>query len=266
MSLALIAGQGDLPAALAAAQAVPPLVCAYEGAAPEGLVPDLDFRLETLGSLLVELKARGVREVCLCGAISRPRLDPSRLDAATAPLVPLFQKALAAGDNGALLVIRQIFEEAGFILRGADTLLPDLLSLAGVLSKRQPDDQMRRDAVRGAAVLDGLAALDIGQCCVIGRAQVLGVETMGGTDHLLATLPAPARDSAAILCKGPKKGQIREIDLPTIGPGTIRAAHRAGLAGIVVAAGDVIILERDRCVALADEYGLVLWSRPGDGA
>jgi DUF1009 family protein len=132
-----------------------------------------------------------------------------------------------------------------------------------VLSEKWPDAQMRRDAARGEAVLAGLAPLDIGQACVIGREQVLGVETIGGTDHLLATLPKGADQASAILCKGPKIGQIREIDMPTIGPNTLRAAHAAGLAGVVVDAGDVIILEQDSCAALADELGLVLWVRRG---
>ncbi len=263
MTLALVAGRGRLPVEVAAAQAEAPLICAYEGVPPDGLAVDLTFRLETLGSLLVQLGERGITQVCFCGAIDRPELDPSKLDAETLPLVPLFQKALAAGDNGALQVLKEIFEQTGFAVVGADTLLPDLVAEQGVLSEAWPDAQMRRDAARGEAVLAGLAPLDIGQACVIGAEQVLGVETAGGTDHLLATLPEKARGLRAILCKGPKIGQIREIDMPTIGPATIEAAHAAGLAGVVVDAGDVIILEPERCAVLADTYGLVLWSRSG---
>ena len=261
MSLALIAGRGGLPARVAAAQAEPPLVCVYEGCAPDGLKPDLTFRLETLGSLLAHLLGVGIRDVCLCGAIDRPTLDPAKLDIRTAPLVPQFKQALAAGDNGALEVIKTIFEDHGLRVVGADELVPDLLADSGVLSRELPDEQMRRDAARGAAVLDGLATLDIGQACVIGREQVYGVETIGGTDHLLATLPEAIQGARAVLCKGPKTGQIREIDLPTIGPDTLRAAHAAGLAGVMIKAGGVMLLERDACVALADELGLVLWVR-----
>jgi DUF1009 family protein len=263
MTLALITGRGRLPAEVAGAQDVPPLVCAYEGMAPDALAVDLTFRLETLGTLLVALGERGVTRVCFCGAIDRPDLDPARLDSETMPLVPLFQKALAAGDNGALQVLKQIFEQTGFAVVGADTLLPDLVAEQGMLSEAWPDAQMRRDAARGETVLAGLAALDIGQACVIGAEQVLGVETMGGTDHLLATLPSNTAGMRAILCKGPKIGQIREIDLPTIGPATIEAAHKAGLAGVVVDEGDVIILDAARCTELADKYGLVLWARRG---
>lgn len=263
MTLALVAGRGRLPSEVAGAQEVPPLICGYEGVPVEGLEVDVTFRLETLGTLLVALGARGVTQVCFCGAMDRPALDPSKLDAETLPLVPLFQQALAAGDNGALSILKDIFEQTGFAVVGADTLLPDLVAEQGVMSQAWPDAQMRRDAAKGEAVLAGLAPLDIGQACVIGADQVLGVEAAGGTDHLLATLPAKAAGLRAILCKGPKVGQIREIDMPTIGPATLEAAHAAGLAGVIVDAGDVIVLEPERCAEVADRHGLVLWARSG---
>lgn len=263
MTLALVAGRGKLPAQVAQAQAVMPLICALDGSPPDTLAADVTFRLETLGSLLIDLGQRGVTQVCFCGGVDRPALDPAALDEETKPLVPMFQKALAAGDNGALQVIKEIFEQTGFEVLGADMLVPDLVALPGVLSEAWPSAQMRRDAARGEMVLAGLAPLDIGQACVIGGEQVLGVETMGGTAHLLETLPPRAREMNAILCKGPKTGQIREIDMPTIGPDTMRAVHAAGLAGVIVDAGDVIVLDRAACVRLADEFGLVLWSRRG---
>ncbi len=261
MTLALIAGRGMLPMEVSRAQDVVPLICAYKGVSPDLLTVDVRFRLETLGTLLKSLSERGVTKVCFCGAIDRPQLDPSKLDAETLPLVPVFQKALAAGDNGALKVLKEIFEHAGFKVVGADTLLPELTADQGVLTHSKPDDQMRKDAARGQVVLAGMAPLDIGQACVIGLGQVLGIEAMGGTDHMLATLPSRAVKMRPILCKGPKVGQIREIDMPTIGPSTIEAAHRAGLAGVVVNAGEVIVLESEKCAALANQYGMVLWSR-----
>lgn len=266
MTLALIAGRGMLPNEVFRAQKVAPLVCAYEGISPDVASVDIRFRLETLGTLLNTLGERGVTQVCFCGAIDRPQFDPSMLDSETMALVPLFQKAMSAGDNGALEVLKEIFEQKGFEVVGADKLLPALVADQGVLTHASPDAQMRRDAARGQNVLEGIAPLDIGQACVIGGEQVLGIEAMGGTDHLLATLPSRARQMRAILCKGPKLGQIREIDMPTIGPGTLEAAHRAGLMGVVVDAGEVIVLEAERCVALADQYGMVLWYRSKGGA
>ena len=64
-----------------------------------------------------------------------------------------------------------------------------------------------------------------------------------------------------MLFKGPKPGQDRRVDLPAIGPDTLRAAAAAGLAGVVVEAGGVMILDHAATVAAADEAGLFLWAR-----
>lgn len=259
--LALIAGRGGLPARIADAQAETPLICVLDGFEPDRLVADIRFRLEHLGSLLGELKERGVDEICLCGAIERPAVDPAALDAATLPFVPIIMKALGAGDDGALRAVIAIFEDQGFLVRAAHDLAPDILVAAGVLTRSQPDDQMVRDADRGQAVLQALSSLDVGQACVVGAGQVWGIETLGGTDHMLGSLPAGAAKARAVLVKTPKTGQDLRVDMPTIGPDTIDAVVRAGLAGIQVEAGRVILLEPEATVAAAQAAGLVLWAR-----
>lgn len=262
--LALVVGTGSLPARVAAAQDARPLVCMLEGNPPEGLEVDLTFRLETLGSLLVQLGQRGVTDVCFCGAIARPVLDPSKLDAETAPLVPVLAQAVADGDDGALRAIMQLFETTGFAIRAAHELAPDLVAPPGVLSEAWPDGQMRSDAARGAAVLAALAPLDVGQACVVGQGQVLGIETIGGTDALLGNLPVIAQREGAVLIKGPKLGQDLRADMPTVGPATVQACVDAGLAGLILDAGDVILLEPEKCAEMCDAAGLVLWSRTGE--
>jgi DUF1009 family protein len=261
MTLALIAGRGLLPAAVARAQAAPPLVCVLEGFDPENLAADLTFRLEHLGSLLADLAARGVTQVCFCGAITRPRIDPSAIDAATLPLVPLMMQAMQAGDDAALRAIIGLFEQRGFTVLAAHALAPDLLAPAGVLTEQQPDAQMTKDVVRAEQVLQALAPLDVGQGCVVGSGQVWGVETIGGTDHMLATLPQGAQAARAVLVKAPKAGQEERADLPAVGPETIERLQAAGLAGLAIAAGKTLLLEREETLRRANAAGLVIWAR-----
>jgi DUF1009 family protein len=59
-----------------------------------------------------------------------------------------------------------------------------------------------------------------------------------------------------VLVKLAKPGQEMRIDLPTVGPETVRKAKVAGLAGIAIGAGAAIVLERGRFVAEADAAGL----------
>ncbi|UWR20883.1 LpxI family protein [Sulfitobacter sp. S190] len=264
MTLALIAGRGDLPALVASALQEQPIVCGYEGIDVTGVDVDLTFRLETLGSLLLALGERGVTEVCFAGGLDRPALDPIKLDAETAPLVPMFMQALELGDDGALRVVLQLFEKTGFSVRGAHELAPDLVAKGGVYSDQWPDAGMRADAEIAAQHILDQSPRDVGQACVVGGERVLAMETASGTDKMLSGLPGAAREARAILFKGPKKGQTMKIDMPTIGPETLDAAAAAGLAGVVVDAGDVLVLHADQCAARADAHGLVLWARTGE--
>lgn len=263
MTLALIAGKGALPAAVADALDAPPLVCAYEGVTPDGLTPDVTFRLETLGTLLVTLGERGITDVCFAGGLERPTLDPTKLDAETAPLVPLFQDALAKGDDGALRVVLDIFERTGFTVRAAHELAPALLAEGRVYSDAWPDARMRDDAEVGAAHIAAIGAQDIGQACIVMNGKVIATEDARGTDQLIARLAPIAADKRAVLFKGPKPQQSRLVDLPTIGPATLENAARAGFVGLVIDAGDVIVLDPEGCAAAADAHGIVLWSRTG---
>lgn len=259
--LALVTGRGGLPARVAAAQKQPPLICVLEGFAPDHLTADIIFRLEHLGTLLTELKTRGVTDLCLCGAIERPAFDPSALDAATLPLVPVMMQALGAGDDGALRAVMALFEQQGFTIRAAHELAPDILAPEGVLSKTIPSDNMTDDIARADAVLQALAPLDVGQGCVVGAGQVWGIETIGGTNHMLSSLPDAVQKAHALLVKSSKTNQDLRADMPTVGPETIDAIAAAGLAGLVIEAGRVILLEPDETIKRADDAGLLFWSR-----
>ena len=112
----------------------------------------------------------------------------------------------------------------------------------------------------------------MGQGAVVAQGVCLAVETIQGTDAMLASVaatsaglrPEPA-NGAGVLFKGPKPGQDWRVDLPSLGPGTVAAASAAGLAGIAFRAGGVLLLGRDETVAAADAAGLFLWGR-GAGA
>lgn len=257
--LALIAGTGALPEELAARLSEPPLICAMEGFLPERLPVDIPFPIEHLGSLVEQLKARGVTEICLAGAVGRPAVDPARIDAATLPLVPVIQQALTSGDDGALRAVMGIFESAGLAVRAAHEIAPDLLMPPGCPTKAQPEPADLADAKRGAEIVAAMSAADIGQACVVHRGQALAVESVFGTNWMLGTLGQRPDAGGGVLYKAPKPDQDRRADLPTIGPDTVTAAVVAGLSGLVIAAGGVIVLERDRVIAECDRLGIFLF-------
>jgi DUF1009 family protein len=303
--LALIAGTGGLPGALVARLAGRPmLICEMAGYPAEvpGDLPRLGFRLEGLGRFLSDLQARGVTEVCMAGALRRPKLQPFRVGLSTWPLIPRAIRAMRKGDDGLLREVVALFEERGFTVVGAADLAPDLLPPEGVLTRAQPDAGQRADAVRAEAVIEAMGRADMGQACVLRGGEVIAREDRSGTDAMLRRIgprprPAPAPDDdgmfwpfdiagdlvadaadwlsaedgvvlpgpGGLLFKAPKPGQERRVDLPVIGLGTVAGAARAGLRGIVIEAGGVMVLDLPAVVAACDAAGLFLWVRPHGG-
>ena len=70
---------------------------------------------------------------------------------------------------------------------------------------------------------------------------------------------------SGVLVKRPKPQQERRADLPAIGPQTVWAARRAGLAGIAVEASGTLIIGKIATAAAADEAGLFIYCfEPGE--
>lgn len=260
--LALIAGQGQMPAALVAALPERPYICALSDFLPDGLEVDQSFRLEHLGTLIRDLQARGITELCLLGAIRRPQIDPSQIDAATLPLVPVIQQALSAGDDGALRAVITVFENAGLTLRAAHELAPTLLPPQGCPTQRQPEPAHIQDATRANAILAAMDAADIGQSCAVLNGQALALEGIFGTDWMLSSLTARPDQGGGVFFKAPKPGQDRRADLPVIGPTTPEGVAEAGLDGLIVEAGGVMVLNPEQVIAECDRLNLFLWIRP----
>lgn len=267
--LAIIAGRGALPRLLveASGEVERPMVAALDGYAPEGVVPDQFFRVERLIPFLDFLEDEGVKRVVFAGAVQRPRLDPALFDAATARMVPRLLAAMQGGDDQTLREVVSIFEEAGFEVVGVRDVAPDLVPEAGILSGA-PTEADARDAARAARIVAALGQVDVGQGCVVAQGLCLAVETLPGTDAMLdwvavagAGLRPDARGARGVIYKAPKPGQDRRIDLPALGPETVRRAAAAGLGGIVWEAGGVMLIDRSAMIAAAETAGMFLWAR-----
>jgi DUF1009 family protein len=255
---AIIAGKGALPGLLLAE--APAHVVAFAGVEvqAEGL-GTIPARFERLGALFDELTAHGITEVCFAGAMSRPPLDPTALDDVTKALMPRLMAAMAKGDDALLRDVAAVFEERGVSVIGAHAMRPDLVAEAGCLSG---DALPKADVNRARAVLEALGPLDVGQGAVAARGQVLGIETLQGTDAMLDFVARTAPGSGGVLVKRPKPGQDLRFDMPAIGPDTVRKAASAGLTGIEIAAGSVLLLDREAVLAACAETGVALWAAP----
>lgn len=272
-TLAIVAGSGILPRLIAedrAARGAPYVIVAMEGVDLDwiGGHPVVEAAFEKPGRLFSDLRARGCGAVTMAGGMKRPELNPMRFDLKMMRLAPKIMTGLKAGDDSTLRMVAGILEAEGLTLRAPHEILKDLLAPSGVLTQARPDLGATQDADRAEAIVAALGAVDVGQGAVVAQGVCLAVETIQGTDSMLASVaatpvglrPDPSK-GAGVLFKGPKPGQDWRVDLPSIGPGTVAAAAGAGLAGIAFRAGGVLLLGRDETVAAADAAGLFLWGR-----
>jgi DUF1009 family protein len=267
--VAIICGGGSLPFAVADAaitrgRAVHLFgIANWADARSMARYPHTWINLGQFGRLRRMLAQQGCREVVWIGSLLRPALRSIRFDIGTLRILPQLYRAFRGGDDHLLSGIGRIFEAHGFHMIGAHEIAPEILAGAGSLAARSASDKELADIALGFTVIDAMAPYDIGQAVVVVDNRVVAVEAAEGTDAMLARiaalrdngrLPIPVR--TGVLVKAAKRMQDRRFDLPSVGPATVELVKGAGLAGMALRAGEVIIAEPEAVVAAADRAGL----------
>jgi DUF1009 family protein len=241
-------------------------IVGLEGFAERGVIapwPHVFFRMGAAGGILGALRANHCQDLVLIGPVRRPSFLDLRPDAPGAKLLVRIGRSAFAGDDGLLSAVIRVLGEEGFRVLGMHEILNEALGPRGLLSRTAPNANAMADIRRGITVARALGGVDVGQGCVVSAGVVIAVETVEGTDAMLARC-GPLLDAmemakpAGVLVKSVKPRQDRRADLPTIGPETIRRAAEAGLAGIAYDPSGTILAEREACIARADELGLFL--------
>ena len=261
-NIAILAGQGDLPQILAAnyPDALFVTFAGVKVSVPDGMA-HLPASFEAMGALFDGLKQIGVKDLVFAGAMARPSLNPAKFDAKMSTLAPRLMEIMGQGDDALLRAVAGIFETEGFAVKAAHEIMPDLLLTAGRHFGPEPSSLDQIDSSKGMNILATLSPLDISQAVVVAGGQVLGIETIQGTDAMLAyvaTTPEHLLRKKGVMVKGPKKGQDMRFDVPTIGKETVYAAAKAGLAGIYILSGWVNVLNLADVEHALKETGLFL--------
>lgn len=276
-TLGIIAGRGDLPCVIAeaaAASGIPLHIVGIRGEAAESIerFPHTWMKWGEVGKLFAALSENNCTDLVIIGGVNRPDFDNVRFDLGAIKTLPFLLSLAKGGDDYLLSRIVRYFEDKGYRVHGAGQVLPELLAAEGTLSAKKPSAEDRADIASAFKVVRALGQLDIGQAAVVARGHVLAVEAAEGTDALLERCAAVRKQGRThgkgkgVLVKAPKPGQEERIDMPTIGPETIRKAAAAGLAGVAVAACHVLMAEREETIKAANEHKLFLVGVPWDSA
>ena len=275
--IGLIAGNGKFPllvldAARAAGYEV--VVVAIE----EEAFPEIESRgaasvhwlsLGELSKLIEIFQREGVRRAIMAGQVKHKQIFSAiRPDWRLAKLL----LSLTTRNTDSLLgAMAKVLAEEGITLENSTWLLEPLLVKSGVLTRRAPTEQERKNIDYGRAVARQLARHDIGQTVVIAETACVAVEAMEGTDatieragRIMGSLHGDAStlSRALTVVKIAKPNQDMRFDVPVIGVKTVEVMQAAGASCLALDAGKCLLLDGDRVIEAANAVEITVVSGP----
>jgi len=274
--LGIIAGNGRFPFLVldaARAQGYEVVVAAIK----EETSPEIESRgatvhwlsLGELSRLIETFRGEGVTRAVMAGQVKHKQIFSSiRPDWRLAKLL----LSLDLRNTDALLgAVAKVLADEGIVLENSTALLEPLLAKAGVLTKRAPTPQERKNIDYGRTVARGLGGYDIGQTVVVAENACVAVEAMEGTDatilragQIMASLDSgksagkPVLDSSLTVVKIAKPKQDMRFDVPVVGVKTIEVMQAARASCLALDAGKCLLLDGEAVIVAADAAGIAI--------
>jgi DUF1009 family protein len=269
--LGLIAGNGRFPFLVldaARAQGSDVVVAAIkEEAFPEiesaGAASVHWLSLGELSKLIETFRREGVHRAIMAGQVKHKQIFSSiRPDWRLAKLL----LSLGTRNTDSLLgAVAKVLADEGIVLENSTSLLEPLLAKPGVLTKRPPTEQEKKNIDYGRAVARHLARYDIGQTVVVAESACVAVEAMEGTDATIERasqiMNSLAEDASTLsreltIVKIAKPNQDMRFDVPVVGVKTIEVMQKAGATCLALDAGKCLLLDGDSILVAADNAGI----------
>jgi DUF1009 family protein len=271
--IGLIAGNGSFPLLVldaARAQGLDVIVAAIrEEAFPEienhGATAVHWLSLGELSRLIETFQREGVRRAIMAGQVKHKQIFSSiRPDWRLAKLL----LSLGTRNTDSLLgAVAKVLAEEGIVLENSTSFLEPLLVKAGVLTRRSPTPQEKKNIDYGREVARHLAQYDIGQTVVVAETACVAVEAMEGTDATIERAGGIMRslegDASTLgreltVVKIAKPNQDMRFDVPVVGVKTIEVMSQAGATCLALDAGKCLPLDGQAIITAADSFGIVI--------
>jgi DUF1009 family protein len=197
----------------------------------------------------------GVTDVCMAGGISRATvIGGYRPDAEAVRLM----EGLASFQTDTILrAAAGWLEGEGLRLFSVTDLVPGLLVRPGRLGAAEPSPGLLEDLAFAFRIARELGRLDVGQTAVACDKIAVALEGADGTDATIRRGASLCSKPVAV-AKVLKPSQDTRLDLPVVGPPTLKVLCEVKAGGLVLDARGLILLDEEECVRLADGAGLAL--------
>lgn len=272
MNLALVAGEGKLPALLAQSAKergfrVVALALSEDAQAMVGGVADKTYLVAPgqLGRNVGLVQQEGCDKIVFIGKV--PKINLLRqLHKLDWMAVKELSRLPNFNDDTIQFAMGDIMEAKGVKVLTQSEFLRHLFPEVGVLTQTGPTAQEYTDIDYGMRVAREIARLDIGQTVVVKDKMILAVEAIEGTDEAVRRAVKLAR-GPVVVCKVSKPEQDQRFDIPTVGMTTLRSMvgesdKYKGGGVLVVEARETLVVEPEEMIQFAQANGIAIVASP----
>jgi hypothetical protein len=259
--LGLIAGNGDLPKAVAEearAKGYEIIAIGLEPLAEISLASVVDeirwINVGKLGQVISFLKKSGVKKAVMAGKVPKTLLYKSKITPDLRAVKLLFSLKDKSDDSILLAVAKELKKEGITLLNSTD-FTTSLLAPEGVLTKEVPTENEWKDIAFGWRIAKEIGRLDIGQTVIIRNQAVMAIEAIEGTDEAIKRGGRLA-GSGAVVIKVSKPQQDMRFDVPVVGLDTLRSMLEVKARVLAVESGKSIFIGREKLVKEAERAGI----------
>lgn len=212
-----------------------------------------NHKIINYGKIVTELnrlKNIGFNEIIMIGNLNRPKISEIKPDINALKLISKFTRILLkGGDNNLFTLITETLEKLGFKVVDIRNVLPYNFLGKGNQTSVNLTEINKKDIQKGKMILNTISKFDIGQSIIIQQGNVIGIETLHGTDHLIKVSAYYSNEpDKPTLIKLVKKKQNLKVDLPTIGIKTLKNCKKCSIGGIAYSAKKTLFVNKQEII------------------
>lgn len=201
------------------------------------------------------LKSEGVHDVLIIGGVDKKVIfNRLRFDLRA---IKLLRRVANSGDTILMKEIEKEFVKEGLRIVDQASFIKELSVEEGVLSRRAPSSHENEDLCYGFELAKEIGRLDLGQTVVVRNRAVLAVEAIEGTDEAIKRGCSLARQGAVVV-KVSKPGQDLRMDIPVVGPQTIKNMKEGRATALGLEAEKTLFVNREEALRIADDAGMAV--------
>jgi DUF1009 family protein len=259
----LIAGNGKFPFLVleaARSRGIDMVVAAIK----EETFPEIEQHANTvhwmslgqLGKLIKTFKAEGVSQAVMAGQVKHKQIFSGIIP--DLKMIQLLASLATKNTDSLIGAVAKVLEQEGIQLVDSTLFLRPLIPDPGILTRRAPADDEKRDLDYGYKIARELGRLDLGQTVVVCDGACVALEAMEGTDVVMERAASLVNGRTLRVVKLAKPNQDLRFDVPVIGPPTVQLMRRLNVSALAIEARKTLMIDREDIVRSADEVGIAI--------